>query len=80
MQTQEYSVDRQNVIHSMIENINSVNKEYIINEIVELKKKLNEKTIMMKHIQELIPKEGIATNYRIQTNNNDSCSKSARLT
>ena len=81
-QSQEYTIERQLIIQTMMENVGNtslINTIDIINEIIVLKKKIKEKTLLMKQVQNLIPNEGVATNYTVRTiDKGNTCSNAAR--
>jgi hypothetical protein len=81
-QTQEYTIERQLLIQTMMKNIGDtslIDPTDIIDEINVLKNKIKEKTSLMKQVQNLIPNEGVATNYTVRTiDENTTCANAAR--
>ena len=69
LQTIEYTLERENKINNMMPNIGifklSPNSINIKHKIVNIKNMINEKKNIMNNIQELIPIEGVATNYQL---------------
>jgi hypothetical protein len=84
LQCSEYCVNRQEQIGKMMQSIGNLKLlkvSDIITEITGIKEKIKNKTHIMKQIQDLIPKEGIATNYTIQTvNTTQTCASAAKMT
>jgi hypothetical protein len=83
LQSTEYTEARQTLIQEMMNSIGDpyiINMDEINNHIKDLKEQIDEKILVMKHIQTLIPKTGIATNYTFNTGNeNQTCANAARL-
>jgi hypothetical protein len=81
-QAQEYTIERQLLIQTMMKNIGDtslIDTTDIIDEINVLKNKIKEKTSLMKQVQNLIPSKGVATNYTIRTiDENATCANTAR--
>ena len=69
LQTTEYTLERESKINSMMPNIGifklSPASIDIKHKIVDIKNMINEKINIMNNIQELIPIEGVATNYQL---------------
>ena len=62
-----------------IGDISLIDSSNIIDEINILKNKIKEKASLMKQVQNLIPSEGVATNYTVRTiDENATCSNTAR--
>jgi hypothetical protein len=81
-QIHEYTIERQILIQTMMKNIGDtslIDVTDIIGEINILKNKIKENTSLMRQVQNLIPSDGIATNYTVRTiNENSTCSNTAR--
>jgi|688.fasta_scaffold463860_1 hypothetical protein len=69
LQTTEYTLERENTINNIMPTIGifklSSSSIDIKHKIVDIKNMINEKINIMNNIQELIPIEGIATNYQL---------------
>ena len=69
LQTTEYTLERENTINNMTPSIGifklSPASIDIKHKIVDIKNMINEKINIMNNIQELIPIEGVATNYQL---------------
>jgi hypothetical protein len=69
LQTTEYTLERESKINSMMPHIGIFKLSQasidIKHKIVDIKNMINEKRNIMNNIQELIPIEGIATNYQL---------------
>jgi len=83
LQTSEYTSVRQEQINILMADIGvfkpSTEILNMIEKIKEIKNGIKDKSDIINHIQSLIPKEGIATNYIIKTTNpNQTCASAMR--
>jgi len=83
LQTTEYTSERQEQINILMTDIGvfkpSTEILNMIEKIKEIKNGIKDKSDIINHIQSLIPKEGIATNYTIKTTNpNQTCASAMR--
>ena len=69
LQTTEYTLERENIINNMMPNIGIFKPSQVVIDIklkiFDIKNMINEKINIMNNIQELIPIEGVATNYQL---------------
>ena len=83
LQATEYASVRQEQINILMADIGvfkpSTEILNMIEKIKEIKNGIKDKSDIINHIQSLIPKEGIATNYTIKTvNHNQTCTSAMR--
>lgn len=83
LQCAEYTAERQDQVLELMKDIGRVDGEdfrELLEEIKKTKEDIKYKTEIMKHIQEFIPKTGVATNYTIHTNDeNQTCASASRF-
>ena len=83
LQCNEYKKEREEKINDMMKlvgDISLLNIDEFNKERDELKEQIKYKTLDLKQLQELIPKEGVATNYTVHTNDaNQTCSKAVQM-
>lgn len=83
LQSREYTAERQEQIGVLMSDIGvfkpSTETQNMIEKIKEIKNDIKNKAEIINHIQTLIPKHGIATNYTITTSNpNQTCASAMR--
>lgn len=83
LQCNEYKKEREEKINDMMKlvgDISLLDIDEFNKERDELKEQIKYKKLDLNQLQELIPKEGVATNYTVHTNDaNQTCSKASQI-